>query len=283
MTSYVLVGIDGSIASRAAVVWALERARATGAAVALRMIVDDEWGTIGTRMLAELRADAGARAERELEFARARAGGVQVDADISVGSPMLDLAAAAAVAELVAIGTHKTGSFHGFALGSRAPQLAAMSPVPTAVVPTSTGGARSGVVVGVGGTAGEGTVVRFAAREADRLGEPLVVLRADGAPPGLSDRAVERAVRQASAIGVASGVISRRSSPPAGKALANRSGTAVLTVVGRPTAPGARGFRPLGRAGTDLLMNLGGPAVVVPFTATAVRAPATVANDGASG
>ncbi|WP_281886130.1 universal stress protein [Agromyces rhizosphaerae] len=271
-----LVGIDGSIASRAAMVWTLERARATGAAVVLRLIVDDEWGTISTRMLGELRADASGRVEREFDFARARAGGVPVEAEVTVGSPMLTLAAEAAEYDLVAIGTHKTGSFHGFALGSRAPQLAAMSPVPVAVVPTSSGGERSGVVVGVGGVAGEGAAVAFAAREADRLGEPLLVLRADDGPPALGDRAVERALRDASAAGVASEVTSRRSSPPAGKALAVRSGTAVLTVVGRPTEPGARGYRPLGRTGTDLLMNLGGPVVVVPFAAA-------VPDGGASG
>ena len=39
---------------------------------------------------------------------------------------------------------------------------------------------------------------------------------------------------------------------------------AVLTVSGRPTEAGARGFRPLGRTNSELLLNAGGPVVVVP-------------------
>ena len=63
----------------------------------------------------------------------------------------------------------------------------------------------------------------------------------------------------------------RRSTAPPGEALARVSRRAVLTVSGRPTAPGARGFRPLGRTNDDLLMNAGGPVVIVPFESTAER------------
>ena len=59
---------------------------------------------------------------------------------------------------------------------------------------------------------------------------------------------------------------------------------AVLTVSGRPTAPGARGFRPLGRTNGDLLMNAGGPVVIVPFESAAERptvAPSLVARTAA--
>jgi hypothetical protein len=56
----------------------------------------------------------------------------------------------------------------------------------------------------------------------------------------------------------------RRTSSPAGEALAGASRRAVLTVSGRPTEPGAHGYRPLGRTNHDLLMNAGGPVVIVP-------------------
>ena len=56
----------------------------------------------------------------------------------------------------------------------------------------------------------------------------------------------------------------RRTTTPAGEALASASRRAVLTVSGRPTPPGARGYRPLGRTNNDLLMNAGGPVIIVP-------------------
>ena len=58
MTTPIHVGIDGSVASRAAIAWAVERAGALGAGVTLLTVVDDEWGTISDRDLRELRGDA---------------------------------------------------------------------------------------------------------------------------------------------------------------------------------------------------------------------------------
>ena len=117
MPSRILVGIDGSLASRAAVSWALERARSIRTGVVLLIVVDDEWGAIGERDLGELRATAEGVAVRELEFARERAGSVEVAAAIAVGAPMLVLASEASAFESVVIGTHKVGTFHGHALG----------------------------------------------------------------------------------------------------------------------------------------------------------------------
>ena len=58
MNTTVLVGIDGSVASRAAIAWVIGRAGDLGAGVALLNVVDDEWGTISDRDLRELRKDA---------------------------------------------------------------------------------------------------------------------------------------------------------------------------------------------------------------------------------
>lgn len=261
----VLVGIDGSIASRAAVAWALERARATEDEVTLLLVVDDEAGSIGASVIAELRSEATALAARELEFAREHAHEVPVSVECSVGSPMLALASEAARYATVVIGTHKVGTFHGLALGTRAMQLAAMSPVPLAVVPVASGGHRSGVVVGVGGAPGEEVVIRKAVAETQRLKQPLILVRSDGTSAAVSTETLDRAVRFAERLGVPAGVTRRRSSSSAGETLASMSGRAVLTLAGRPTQAGARGFRPLGRTPGDLVMNLGGPVLIVPF------------------
>jgi nucleotide-binding universal stress UspA family protein len=279
MDTTILVGIDGSIASRAAIAWAIARAVHFHAEVFLLAVVDDEWGTIGDRDLAELRTDAERMTVRELAFARRIAGGVPVSAGVDVGAPMIELATSAAGYESVAIGSHKTGTFHGHALGARGLQLAATAPVPVAVIPSSSSNGRSGVVVGAGNAPGWVEAVRFAIREAARLDEPLTVIRCGpGNPlaasstgdPGQDPRFDDRALRELLEAGDASDasvdIVLRRSTTPAGAALANASRRAVLTVSGRPTEPGARGFRPLGRTNSELLMNAGGPVVIVPHS-----------------
>jgi nucleotide-binding universal stress UspA family protein len=271
MGSSILVGIDGSIAGRAALTWAIERARGIRADVALLIVVDDEWGTISDRDLGELRATAEQTAERELEYAREHAGAVGVTAAVAVGAPMLTLAAEASGFESVVIGTHKVGSFHGYALGSRGLQLAAMSPVPAAIVPVSASQGRSGVAVGIGDEPGWMDPVRFAAHEAVRLEEQLMLIRSEE-PDSPNDERALRLVRELpETSGLAAGIVVRRSSSPAGETLASVSRRVVLTVNGRPTAPGAHGYRPLGRTNNDLLMNAGGPVMIVPFPAVASR------------
>lgn len=265
MNITVLVGIDGSVASRAAIAWAIGRAGDLGAGVALLNVVDDEWGTISDRDLRELRKDAERLAERELAFARQIAGRVPVSAAVDVGAPMLELASSASAYESVAIGSHKTGTFHGHALGARGLQLAATAPVPVAVVPSSSPNGRSGVIVGAGNAPGWIEAVRFAVREAARLGEPVTVVRSDRDTP-FDERALRALLDAADADEATVDIVLRRTTTPAGEALASASRRAVLTVSGRPTEPGARGYRPLGRTNNDLLMNAGGPVVIVPHS-----------------
>lgn len=263
METTILVGIDGSIASRAAIAWAIARAGALGYDVTLLTVVDDEWGTISDRDLRELRSDAERLAARELEYARQVAGGVPISAAVDVGAPMLELASFASEFEVVAIGSHKTGSFHGQALGARGLQLAAIAPVPIAIIPSSSANGRSGVIVGAGNAPGWIHAVRFAIREAARMDESLTVIRSDRGIP-FDEHSLRVLLDAADAADAAVDVELRRTSTPAGEALASASRRAVLTVSGRPTEPGAHGYRPLGRTNNDLLMNAGGPVVIVP-------------------
>jgi len=265
MDPRILVGIDGSVASRRAVAWAIARASGLGAEVFLMSVVDDEWGTISDRDLRELRTDAERLAARELEFARESTDRVPVSAGVDIGAPMIELATSAAAYESVVIGSHKTGSFHGHALGARGLQLAAMSGVPVAVVTATTGNGRRGVVVGAGSAPGWIEAVRFAMQEAARLDEPLTVIRSDRDLP-FDDRSLSR-LTDATGDEASVALVLRRSTAPAGQALADASRRAVLTVSGRPTEAGAHGFRPLGRTNSELLLNAGGPVVIVPHPA----------------
>ncbi len=266
MREAILVGIDGSIASRAAITWAIERVRGIRAAISMLFVVDDEWGTISDRDLVELRSSAELIAARELEFAREKAESTAVTVGVAVGNPMLTLAGEASNFMMIAIGTHKVGAFHGHALGSRSLQLAAMSAVPTAVIPISAPHGRSGVAVGVGDAPGWLEPVRFAAVEAARLGEELTLVRS-GAPTLASDDGVLRLVAELlGAAELTCGFSLRRSASTAGESLAAISGRAVFTVSGRPSVPAAGGCRPLGRTNSAVLMNAGGPVIIVPHS-----------------
>jgi nucleotide-binding universal stress UspA family protein len=263
MDPTILVGIDGSIASRAAITWAIARAAVLGIDVVLLNVVDDEWGTISDRDLRELRVDAERLAVRELAFAREIADGVAVSAVIDVGAPMIELATSAARYQAVAIGSHKTGTFHGHPLGARGLQLAAASAVPVAVITASANERRTGVVVGAGNAPGWIEAVHFALDEAARLGEPLTVIRSDrDIPFDEADLAQLKNVADSAEDSV--DIVLRRSAAPPGEALANASHRALLTVSGRPTEAGARGYRPLGRTNSELLMNAAGPVMIVP-------------------
>jgi nucleotide-binding universal stress UspA family protein len=265
MSTTILVGIDGSVASRAAIAWALARAEALSAGVVLLTVVDDEWGTISDRDLRELRSDAEQLAERELAFARGIAGRVPLSAAVEMGAPMLELASSASTHESVVVGSHKAGTFHGHALGARGLQLAATAPVPIAIVPSSSANGRRGVIAGAGNAPGWIEAVRVAVREATRLGEPVIVIRSDRGTP-LDDGELRSFLDAADADKASVEIDLRRTTTPPGEALAIASRRAVLTVSGRPTAPGARGYRPLGRTNNDLLMNAGGPVLIVPHS-----------------
>ncbi|WP_400995601.1 universal stress protein [Agromyces sp. GXQ0307] len=260
----IVVGADGSVASRAAVEWAASRAQRTGDALVLVTVVDDGWGTLGGSALVELRATAEERAEREVDVARRSAPEVDITGIVAVGSPILTLAEASRDADLVVVGTHKVGYFHGRAMGSRSLQLAAVAASPSAVVPVTSWRGRSGVAVGVSDGPDSDEAVRFAVDEASRLGEPLVLLRAaDG--DDVHERALERAGSIVDDLASDVQVDIRSMGGDAADALIAVSRRAVLTVTGRRVA--SRGFLPLGRTNSDLLMNLAGPVVVVPQVA----------------
>ncbi|MEI5584765.1 MULTISPECIES: universal stress protein [unclassified Agromyces] len=267
----IVVGADGSVASRAALTWAIDRARGTGDDLVLVTVVDDGWGSVGGPALAELRSAAEQGSEREQSFVHGLAPGLAVSAQVVVGSPMLVLAEAAREADLVAVGTHKVGYFHGHALGSRSLQLAAVTTTPTVVVPVTSWRGRTGVAVGVSGGTESDDAVRFAAREARRLGEMLVIVHSDGdeARPAPAERAASVAAAEHPDVPIEV----RSTADPASGALIGVSRRAVLTVTGRRVVRG-RGFLPLGRTNSDLLMNLAGAVVVVPDLATAAASAA---------
>lgn len=270
MNNELLVGVDGTVASRTALRWALVRATLEGRSVRLVHVIDDEWGCVGNSALHELHAIGAGMLRREVSYAHGTMPEVDVSSELLVGHPVTVLSDLSISFDAAIVGTHKSGFFHGRAFGSRSIQLAALVGCPLFVVPSDTQRRRRHVVVGVDNAAATGAAITFAAREAARAGQDLVLLKAGAGRGEMEDtRALDLAVEVARRAAHDTTLQVRRVPGRAGERLAAASESAVLTVVGRPqrTMP-----IPLGGTSTDLLLNPGGPIVVVPCPAPSPEA-----------
>lgn len=274
----ILVGVDGSTPSRAAVKWSIQRAAATGEDVIVAHVVDDEWGVVSYRLLDEVRVEAEALVAAEAAFARSIDPRVTVTTTLRDGNPMSELITVAEDADLVVVGTHKTGFVRGRVFGSRSLQLAGGSPVPVAIIPESPARTRRGVVVGVNESAASRGAVAFGADEAHRLGEELILVGAWAPDPAEIETNEARrrhtalvksriesvlldARRQARAAYGDLTIRTRQTNRSAAETLVAAAGSATLLVIGssrRETAPTA-----LGSVAHDVLINLTAPTVVV--------------------
>lgn len=274
----IVVGVDGSPPSRAALRWSVLRAAVSGDVVRLVRVLDDEWGIIGPGSLEELGREAEGDLADEIQAARSVDASVRIESSLLWGNPMLELAAAGADADLVVVGTHKTGFLRGRVFGSRSLQLAAASSTPVAIVPESAGKARNGIVVGVDGSAAALAAVAFAAAEAQHSGEELILVGAwtgtspdhsRGQEPPERDVLVKSAVEKA-LMDARSHVESlypdlptrvRQVNRAPAETLVDASPTATMLVIGssrRVDAPLA-----LGSVAHDVLLNIAAPTVVV--------------------
>jgi nucleotide-binding universal stress UspA family protein len=103
---------------------------------------------------------------------------VTVHSTVLEGSPVDQLSDRAAGAELLVIGTHALKRFSNLIFSTRAAQIVTRSSVSVVIVPAEHREPGTGIVVGVDGSPASLAAVEFAAREADRLGEPLTVVYA---------------------------------------------------------------------------------------------------------
>lgn len=279
MKAKILVGIDGSSPSRAAVRWAVTRAAATGCAVTLVQVLDDEWGTIGSEMLAEVEEGTLRLVDAEADYARSLIPGVAITISRLRGDPMIELAIASLDAELVVVGTHKTGFLHGRAFGSRSLQLAASAHSPVAVIPEAFSSAGRGVVVGIDDSSASHAAVAFGADEAERTDQELVLVRAWKLPDlhgdhtravsaaeakqqASADRLMMDAVQTIHATHPALIVRCRSMRRAAAEALVDASTTANLLVIGSSRRHGIE-QNALGSVSHDVLLNLSTPTLIV--------------------
>jgi nucleotide-binding universal stress UspA family protein len=174
-----LVGVKNSDTSRTAVRWAAERASSQGLTLHLVHIVDEGMRRAGNAGLLEAaRADVDQMLATAEELARTVAPGLEVTTEIRVGEPQADLIALSQDADMVVVGSDSTAKDTSRRHGDRGFRIAAASTTPVAVIPTIDFATRRGVVVGVDGSPISEHALVFAAREAERLGQPLIAVNA---------------------------------------------------------------------------------------------------------
>jgi nucleotide-binding universal stress UspA family protein len=183
-TGSVMVGVDGSSGSDAAVVWAAAYAAAhrrplaivhgTGAPVVTDFGFDLDDAGEGLRA-------AGLRVtERARDLAVATSPAVDVVVHVEVREPRSVLIEQASEAHLLVLGSRGHGVVLSLLLGSVSVALAALAACPVIVVRPSGTGASQPVVVGVDGTDDSSDALTFAFELAAEQHRPLHVVHAAG-------------------------------------------------------------------------------------------------------
>lgn len=212
MAEKIIVGVDGSEQSRAALDWALARATSRKAEVELLYVADDSFLSESVAFLSEAQRASEQMLEAECAYAVSRGFAGKVTGTAVVGHPIAEVAEASKHGDLVVLGAHEGSRLAGSFFGTRAVKIAASAFCPVAVIPIQQNLDCRGVVVGVDGSAASTQAVAYAAEEASMRGTTLHAVYAWMPPltPGLeylwSDELAESqraAADEAIAIGVA--------------------------------------------------------------------------------
>ena len=175
MTEKIVVALNGAPVSARAVDWAIERAIERHQRVELVGIVGGVVGSVGEVGILHDALES-TQAMLDTQAARIQARGLEVSTYVDSGNPVSRLIALSESAALLVIGSDYRGPGAGPARGSHGIRIAAGAKCPVVVIPDIELGERSGVVVGVDGSAVSEHAIAFAAAEADRHGEPLVAV-----------------------------------------------------------------------------------------------------------
>ncbi|HSN36983.1 MAG TPA: universal stress protein [Arthrobacter sp.] len=178
MNKPIVVGINGSAGSEAALAWALERAARDKLPVRAIHAVDDRWVSPDFQFHEVIQQSGTDLLQKAQTRARELAPDVKVDVELRHGSASSVLREVSKEASMVIVGGHDKHWLDGGPLTDRALQIVSASEVPAAVVPVKRGSADHGVVVGVDGSEESLQAVNFAAAEADRGGDELTVVLA---------------------------------------------------------------------------------------------------------
>jgi len=139
----IVVGIDGSPESRAALEWAVHEAKAKGSEIDAVLAYDSglAWIDVGSEYEAVIVEQSAARATDELyrtleAIPPDELGEVTVHPVVIAGAAARVLVEQAQDADLLVVGTRGHGGFAGLLLGSVSQRCAERSPCPVVVVPS---------------------------------------------------------------------------------------------------------------------------------------------------
>jgi nucleotide-binding universal stress UspA family protein len=182
-TQRIIVGVDGSPESRAALRWAVREAALHSGELDIVTVFD--WRVVGGRIqVGGGYADA-AREAAEATVEAAAAEAQELDSNVPVTTRVLVGGAAPTLIELgsdssmIAVGSRGRGGFNGLLLGSVSQQVATHAPGPVAIVRGRTDTGSGPVVAGVDGSAAARRALGVAFEEADARGAKLTVVNVD--------------------------------------------------------------------------------------------------------
>lgn len=261
MEQRILVGIDGSRPSQAALEWATRRVSRNDGELVLVHVDESEDGIMGhdfreeqSRIGARLLAEAARTCEEREEP-------MEVRTQLLDGPMAWTLGRAARPGDLLVVGTHKTGFLSGRVLGSRSVQAAIAAPCSVAVIPDVDLRFRRGVVAGIDRVETAALIATAAADEAQRLGDDLWLIQSG---TGVSARESEALGAAAEAVRPhAPGLVVRRhrSSRGPADALLDAARDKALLVLGPGSTDPHRS--PIGSVLHQVLLNANAPVLVV--------------------
>lgn len=249
MTGTIVVGSDGSAPSRSALRWAAQRADHGRMGLLLCRVMEQELGGLHLSASSS-RTDAAAELEAEARRARVDFPSVDIRSSLMYGQPVALLAELGGRADLLVLGTHKTGFIQGRAFESRFAGLSALLDAPIAFIPDVQTSHRRGVVVEVDGSPVRPAVIRQGAAEAERFGDPMILV-------GASASSLERVAARASTDYPGLAIHVRHVDRGTAHALIDASWSARVLIIGNSTDP----FR--ASAIQDVLLNLSCPTIIV--------------------
>lgn len=189
MSEETVVGWDGSAAAQRALEWALQRAEARGEGLLIARVVaekDVPPGNSATDSAIEEAESALDEVQHSVQMLHPR---LAVRSRLLFGEPVAELQALSDENTLIVLGSDSARDSDGAGPWSVGARLAAVSYGPVAVVPADvSGGARTGIVAGVDGSAASAVAAQFAAAEAVRSGEVFTAVHA-WQVPGMWDEA----------------------------------------------------------------------------------------------
>lgn len=172
----VLAGADGSSTSQRAADWAAQRADRLGLRLHLVRVVPEPSNYRLPVQYGEAIAEAQVQLGLERGRVAARHPTLQIITSWQPGEPAPVLNGLSAGAEMVVLGSDRSADSRGERFGSVSFQVAVLCRSPVAVIPAPKAASRTGVVVGIDGTADSEIALKLAAEEADRMGEVLTIL-----------------------------------------------------------------------------------------------------------